>query len=342
MREPDHRPRRPRGGLAAGADRPPPQVGPDLRDPETSPATATPGAPATRVRRLGAVRAGPFGMTGLRDPHLVTTPTAAVRRGTAGLPHLDLRGPRLLPAGALGRVRPRPRRPHPARADRPALLRPRRAAARRPRRPAGPRRRPVAGAHLVVGRLRLRQRARPHTRDHRRPAHRRAPAGAPSRSPLPTAVTRWDPGLRGVDGRWYVSFVESASQGRSTSTPRWPRAPRTPPTPRRRPRVARGPAAARRGQPDLTPVRGPGLPAVGDDWWLLASDGEGAATRCSTSRCGERRPAATRRTPPTSHTRRLIPLPDGSQLLVTFDGAGYAEQLMGYGGHGDVLVMRSR
>jgi hypothetical protein len=37
-----------------------------------------------------------------------------------------------------------------------------------------------------------------------------------------------------------------------------------------------------------------------------------------------------------------VPLDDGSFLLVTFDGTQYAERLMGYGGHGDVLIMRSR
>jgi hypothetical protein len=38
---------------------------------------------------------------------------------------------------------------------------------------------------------------------------------------------------------------------------------------------------------------------------------------------------------------QTIPLPDGSQLLVTFDGTGFAEETMGYGGHGDVIVMRT-
>ena len=38
---------------------------------------------------------------------------------------------------------------------------------------------------------------------------------------------------------------------------------------------------------------------------------------------------------------QLVPLEDGSQLLVTFDGTQFAEKVMGYGGQGDVLVMRS-
>ena len=37
-----------------------------------------------------------------------------------------------------------------------------------------------------------------------------------------------------------------------------------------------------------------------------------------------------------------MPREDGSRIIVTFDGTQYAEDVMGYGGHGDVLIMRER
>jgi hypothetical protein len=32
---------------------------------------------------------------------------------------------------------------------------------------------------------------------------------------------------------------------------------------------------------------------------------------------------------------------DGSHLIVTFDGTAFGEKVLGYGTHGDVVVMRS-
>jgi hypothetical protein len=39
---------------------------------------------------------------------------------------------------------------------------------------------------------------------------------------------------------------------------------------------------------------------------------------------------------------QLVPRPDGSWLMITFEGTQYAERLLGYGTHGDVLVMASQ
>ncbi len=36
---------------------------------------------------------------------------------------------------------------------------------------------------------------------------------------------------------------------------------------------------------------------------------------------------------------QIVPLPDGGHLMVTFDGTQYGESVLGYGGHGDVIVM---
>jgi hypothetical protein len=79
---------------------------------------------------------------------------------------------------------------------------------------------------------------------------------------------------------------------------------------------------------------------VGDDWWFLASDG--------TSRCYPVFDLQMRRkgrldAPYETNIPhpQLVPLDDGTFLLVTFDGSQYAKKVMGYGGHGDVLIMRS-
>jgi hypothetical protein len=37
----------------------------------------------------------------------------------------------------------------------------------------------------------------------------------------------------------------------------------------------------------------------------------------------------------------VVDLPEGGHLMVTFDGTPYGMQVLGYGGHGDVVVMRA-
>jgi hypothetical protein len=38
---------------------------------------------------------------------------------------------------------------------------------------------------------------------------------------------------------------------------------------------------------------------------------------------------------------QLVPDPAGGSLMITFDGTAPDEDVMGYGGHGDVLVLHS-
>ncbi len=156
------------------------------------------------------------------------------------------------------------------------------------------------------------------------------------RTPLPTTLSTWDPGATRIDGRWWVGFVESPSQAPFDFHPA----------------LAAGPVGGRPWEglerqgadPTLHHCEGPLLTEVDGRWWLLASD--------ATSRCypaydlGMRRvgrldaPYLTNIPHP-----QLVPLPDGSQLLVTFDGTPFGgragRRLLGYGGHGDLVVMRS-
>lgn len=151
---------------------------------------------------------------------------------------------------------------------------------------------------------------------------------------MPTALGTWDPGFTRVDGRWLTSYVESASQNPF----------------RFHPALAEGV----RGEPwtDLVPLgaadhlrhcEGPVLVERDDRPWLLASDGAG---RCYPVFDLEMRAAGRLTAPyPTNIPHpQLIGRDDGSWLLVTFDGTPTDNHpargsVMGYGGHGDVVVM---
>lgn len=152
------------------------------------------------------------------------------------------------------------------------------------------------------------------------------------RTPLPTEVSSWDPGLTFIDGRWHVSFVESPSQEPFDFHPA----------------LAAAPEGAAWHEDlelvgaaeDLHQCEGPVLARVGDRWWFLASDGD-----------ARRYPVFDLSLDPVGFLDapyetniphpQLVPLDEGGYLLVTFDGTQFEEDRMGYGGHGDVLVMRS-
>ncbi len=151
-------------------------------------------------------------------------------------------------------------------------------------------------------------------------------------TPLPTTDSSWDPGLTRIDGRWHVSFVESPSQQPFDFHPA----------------LAAGPARADwteklemvGARTELHQCEGPVLARVDGEWWFLASDGHHRhypVFDLDVRRVGRLdAPYGTNIPHP-----QLVPLEDGSFLVVTFDGTQYAERVMGYGGHGDVLIMRS-
>jgi hypothetical protein len=154
-----------------------------------------------------------------------------------------------------------------------------------------------------------------------------------TRTSLPTSVSSWDPGITKIDGRWHVSFVESPSQDPFDFHPA----------------LAAGPEGAAwhdrlelvGADTTLHQCEGPILAQVQGEWWFLASDGD--ARHYPVYDVRMRRvgrldaPYGTNIPHP-----QLVPLEDGSHLLVTFDGTQFVPRVMGYGGHGDVIVMRSR
>jgi hypothetical protein len=158
-------------------------------------------------------------------------------------------------------------------------------------------------------------------------------------TPMPTERGSYDPGLTRIDGRWHVSYVESVGHQPS----------------RFHPALAVGPEEAsdwtqgleRVGEAgDLTFCEGPILarPDSPDgEWRVLASDGHEGARRyrvfdLSMHHVGDLdAPYGTNLPHP-----QVIDLPDGERVIVTFDGTRYAGRRLAYGTHGDVVVMRAR
>jgi hypothetical protein len=150
------------------------------------------------------------------------------------------------------------------------------------------------------------------------------------RTDLPTTVSAWDPGMTRIDGRWLVSYVESPSQDpfefhpalAATDDATWTEG-----------LTAVGAAT------DLAKCEGPVLAEVEGRWWLLASDGdkrEYPVFDLAVNRVGELDAPYGSNIP---HPQ-VLTLPGGEQVLVTFDGTHYAKPVLGYGTHGDVVVMR--
>lgn len=151
-------------------------------------------------------------------------------------------------------------------------------------------------------------------------------------TPLPTAVSSWDPALAKIDDRWHVAFVESPSQKPFDFHPA----------------LARGGPGAEWTEglqlvgaaSDLHHCEGPILANLDDQWWLLASDGTSRSYPVfdlEMHRIGLLdAPYLTSIPHP-----QVVPLPDGGYLMVTFDGTPYTHKLLKYGSHGNVVIMRA-
>lgn len=154
--------------------------------------------------------------------------------------------------------------------------------------------------------------------------------------PLPTQMGAWDPSLTRIDGRWHVGFVESPSQGARFDF---------------HPALAVGtpgddyvgPLELVGADDSLHQCEGPILAELEGRWQLLASDGdqrEYPVYELDMSRVGTLdAPYPTNIPHPQLVT---VPGSDGPRhLIVTFDGTQYGESVLGYGGHGDLVVMEA-
>ena len=150
-------------------------------------------------------------------------------------------------------------------------------------------------------------------------------------TPLPTEHGSWDPALTRIDGAWQVGFVESPSQEPFDFHPALART------------SAEGwfedlaPVAA---ATDLHQCEGPIIVTVDGASYLLASDGDDRHYPVF-DLTGRRIGRLDAPYPTNIPHPNLIPDPAGGWLLVTFDGTPYDDKVMGYGGHGDVIVMHS-
>jgi hypothetical protein len=308
----------------------------DLRDPQVLPRHTYTWGVRSGSAELGEVRAGPFGMTGLRDPHLVqhADGTPYVEDGKAyltwtcaglgffqqahwGVFTLDLDDPTKLEQVAQ------------LYADRDGML-------------LGDH----AGQLVRDGDVWLV--ANSSWGDFGTPTPgvhvRHVTSGddllhgvhllGTERTDLPTSVGSWDPGFVRIDDRWHLDFVESPSQDPFDFHPAL--ASTTDDSPFSG--LTKIGAAT-----DLHQCEGPILAQVEDRWWLLASDGD--ARHYPVFDLSMRRLGRLDAPYPTNIPHpQLVQHPDRPDRwwMVTFDGTQFHEDTMGYGGHGDVVIMAGR
>jgi hypothetical protein len=154
-------------------------------------------------------------------------------------------------------------------------------------------------------------------------------------TPLPTEHATWDPSLLLEDGSWRVAFVESPSQDPFDFYPVLARGPRASGTSRWFDDLQRVAAAD-----DLTQCEGPIFAKVGSMTWLLASDKVGQHYPVF-DLDGQRRGRLDAPYPTNIPHPQIVPDPGGGWWMITFDNTQYAKRVMGYGGHGDVVLMHS-
>jgi len=148
---------------------------------------------------------------------------------------------------------------------------------------------------------------------------------------LPTPHGTWDPGVTSIDGQWHVSFVASPSQEpfdfhpslASTAADAW----------------TSGLTAVAEAT-SLHQCEGPLLVNVDDVPYLLASDKDHQCYPIF-DLTGRRLGRLDAPYPTNIPHPQMVPDPAGGWWLLTFDDTQFAEDVMGYGGHGDVVLMHS-
>lgn len=153
---------------------------------------------------------------------------------------------------------------------------------------------------------------------------------------LPTKLGAWDPALNRIGGRWYVGFVESPSQGDRFDF---------------HPALAvgapghdyAGPLQLVGADESLHQCEGPILTRLDGEWRLVASDGDHRAYPIydlDMCRVGSLDAPYLSNIP---HPQLVtVPGPSGPRhLIVTFNGSQYAEGVLGYGGHGDLVILEA-
>lgn len=152
------------------------------------------------------------------------------------------------------------------------------------------------------------------------------------RAELPTALSSWDPALTRIDGRWLAAFVESPSQSPFDFHPV------VATTSEDDPFVG----LQRAGGVDRShQTEGLIIARDHDGWRVLASDGD---ARCYRIHDVNLHRLGTLAAPFGSNIphAQVIPCGAAGWLMPTFDGTSLFADVVGYGAHGSVVVMRSR
>lgn len=307
----------------------------DLRDPATLAAHSYAWGPVGRAAAVGAVRAGPFGMVGVRDPHLVqhADGTPYVRDGRHYLT-MTCAGTGFFPQAHWGVFTLDPSAPG-------LLTQVAHLFWRRDGMLLGDH----AGQVVVDGeRVRVIVSSWGDFDPSTGVRLRHAECGLDVLSGVhlldsepfaaPTVHSAWDPCATRIDGRWFVGFVESPSQSPFDFHPA----------------LAAGPRGAAWGEglemvgadTSLEHCEGPVLARVEGTWRLLASDGRHRRYPVYDL---EMRPIGSLAAPYGTNIPhpQLLTLPagpgPGAELMVTFDGSPWCEEVLGYGTHGDFIAL---
>ncbi len=149
---------------------------------------------------------------------------------------------------------------------------------------------------------------------------------------LPTSLGTWDPSFTRIDDRWHVAFVESPSQEPFDFHPALA--------------VGAAGGAYDKGlelvgvDDTVRECEGPIIAKLDGDWRVLASNldrREYPVYDLQMRRLGVLdAPYLTNIPHP-----QIVDLPGGGHLMVSFDGTPYGMRVLGYGTHGDVVVMRA-
>ncbi|MGV9364209.1 hypothetical protein [Amycolatopsis sp. NPDC003731] len=150
--------------------------------------------------------------------------------------------------------------------------------------------------------------------------------------PLPTTVSSWDPALTKIDGRWHIAFVESPAQQPAFVF---------------HPALAAAPRGADYDEGltllgadvSVKQTEGTILQRVGGRWYLFASDGD--AREYPVYDLSLRKLGTLNAPYGTNIPHPMLVKIGNRWWLPTFDGTQYAEDVLGYGGHGNFILMRS-
>lgn len=165
----------------------------------------------------------------------------------------------------------------------------------------------------------------------------------PTVQQLPTDVSRWDPHMVRIDGRWWIAFVESPSQNPFNFHPA----------------LARGPRTGEFGSFTLvgrdaarSMTEGMVMQKIGDKWYVLCScspqEGPPDGAHYLVYDLSMRLLGFLNAPYPTNNIPHpmVFPVPITATQstryeMVTFDGTPYHDEILGYGTHGDFYVMNA-